>query len=577
MIKFFKQHVKIILLILLVLIAFTIRFYKLDQIPSSLYYDEVDYGYQARSLVETGRDYRGELSPFYVHSFNEMRTPIPVYFTVLTTLLFRTPELQVRMPFVIFGTLIVFLIFALIYLWTSNFTQSFLTSLIFAINPWQIQFSRFSHEVTVMMAFYLGGLICFYLALKNQKFKYLIFSVSLFSLSVYTYRTMSLFAPLTLICLFLIYRQKLLNFKLKKLGLLSLISAAIIIPFLYFTTIGAPNTPRINILAITSDPRIPIWIQRNREVDSADFQNPIPGRKAYLTSFLFHNKPLSYMSDFFNNYWQTFSTEFLLLDGDPNRRHSIGGMGEIFAIDFIPLLLGLFVLMKNLKQTNFQWLLIWFLIAPIPAAITLDGGKHASRLFLFSVPLLIILGFGWYFIIKKIQKFKKSNWLLSTVAYLYAIFFILYLHHYFIHYPLDSARNFGYGFKQAMQKISTIESNYKRIEMVDTKDPPMMYFLYWANIPPKVLQNYGTDFSEKIVKNQPLDKYKIADLPASIRKDPEFANFLKDDTLYLLTTRELDIDLRDKDKIPEGLKVEDVILYPDNEVAFYLVSKKKSI
>ena len=45
------------LVIFLVVISLVLRFYKLDSVPASLYYDEIDYGLQARSLIETGKDY----------------------------------------------------------------------------------------------------------------------------------------------------------------------------------------------------------------------------------------------------------------------------------------------------------------------------------------------------------------------------------------------------------------------------------------------------------------------------------------------------------------------------------------
>src|SRR3989344_3648495 len=110
---------KLILVILLIL-AFILRVYQIKTVPSSLYYDEVDYGYQARSLIETGKDYRGGLSPFYVHSFNDIRAPILAFLNVPTTLIFSSPELQVRMPNVILGTTIVLMIFLIINLWTKN-------------------------------------------------------------------------------------------------------------------------------------------------------------------------------------------------------------------------------------------------------------------------------------------------------------------------------------------------------------------------------------------------------------------------------------------------------------------------
>ena len=144
------------------------RIYHLDRVPPSLYIDEADHGLQARSLIQTAKDYQGERSPFWVHSFNDIRTPIPAYLTVLTTVIFKTPEFQVRMPSVLAGTFVVVIVFLLVNLWTKNFAAAAFTAAVFATNPWQIQFSRFSHEGMPMLALFLSG-IYFFISLYRIK------------------------------------------------------------------------------------------------------------------------------------------------------------------------------------------------------------------------------------------------------------------------------------------------------------------------------------------------------------------------------------------------------------------------
>lgn len=554
------------LLLVLISVSFFLRLYKIDQVPSSLYYDEVDYGYQARSLIETHKDYRGELSPFYVHSFNDIRAPIPAYFTVFTTLLFTKPELAVRMPFVISGTIVVVLIFLLMQLWTKKFWLSFLVSLVFAFNPWQIQFSRFSHEVGVMQLFYLLALFFFFHSMKAKKYATLLLPTVLFSLCLYTYRTMSFYIPLTFLMLGFFYHKQLIEFGFKKIFFLLITAAAIIIPFLVFTTIKAPDMPRINQLAITADPAIPIWIQRNREVDSGDLVDATLGKKAIFGSFIFHNKPLSWLGSFWNNYFQTFSADFLFLKGDPNPRHSVGSMGELYFIDILALIMGLFYLGRNLKIKEFQFLLAWFLTAPIPAALTVDGAKHGARLFIFSAPLLIVVGLGWWFIFKNIGKFKFAWFLALSLVILWCFQFITYYHRYLVHYPIESARYFGYGFKQVMLKISKEEYKYKKIAMVNTNDPPMIYYLFWSKTDPKFLQDYGSNFSDGRILGKKLDKYKVID------------NFdvenLEENTLYLITPNELSQKMRDHIDGVQNIKLLETMKYPDQQIAFYLLAKK---
>ena len=254
-------------------------------------------------------------------------------------------------------------------------------------------------------------------------------------------------------------------------------------------------------------------------------------------------------------------------------RHSVGKMGHLYYIDLIAIIFGFGLLVKNFGKKELQWLGLWLAISPIPASLTLDGAAHAARLFNFSAPILLIIGLGWWHLF---ETFKKLNYgrlmILPIVALAWLVLFTFYLHRYFVHYPVDSARHFGYGFRQATEKILEVEKDYQRIAMVSSKDPPMIYFFYWSKTNPRLIQEYGLNFSKDVVKNHPLDKYKVVDWPPGIGSGSKVAFHLRSDTLYLVSQNELPQDLR-KEPLPEGIKLVSLITYPDREVAFYLITR----
>jgi len=124
-------------------------------------------------------------------------------------------------------------------------------------------------------------------------------------------------------------------------------------------------------------------------------------------------------------------------------------------------------------------------------------------------------------------------------------------------------------------KISQEESKYQRVALAPTQDPPMIYYLFWANVSPKLIQEYGMNFSPEVVKNNPLDKYKVVEWPRDISLEPDVARYLKPDTLYFVSQNEFQKDLRDKTQLPKGVKLVDLIAYPDNEIAFYLITREQ--
>ncbi len=67
------------LLGLILVLALFLRIWQLDRVPPSLFGDELDVGYQAYSILKTGRDYMGNFLPIDIQSFAEYRTPLFIY------------------------------------------------------------------------------------------------------------------------------------------------------------------------------------------------------------------------------------------------------------------------------------------------------------------------------------------------------------------------------------------------------------------------------------------------------------------------------------------------------------------
>jgi len=560
--------------LLVILSAVVVRFVKLDKVPSSLYYDEIDLGYQIKSFLSTGKDYRNTISPFYFRSFNTDKTPLPIYFSILPSLLFSSPEYQVRSGSALAGVFCVILAMLLAYRLTGKKRAGIVAGLVFAFSPWQIQFSRVAFEAIFMLMIFLASVVVFLYWQSSKKNWAFYLSAVLFGLNIYTYRTMSLFAPLLILLVLSIYFRDILKQGLVRVGVWLVIIAGMILPFMYATTIGSADQTRIGQISVFSDPMIPIKVIRNREVDSNDFENPQIGKTAVWWSPVFHNKLISYVANFGNNYYKNFSADFLFLTGDPNGRHSPTGTGVLLFADVIGLLAGLVFVAKNLKDKRYQLLIGLLILSPIPSDLTVDGAHHASRLMILAGPLLLIIGLGYAELISWFAKGKKYLIGVLVFVMIWVLAVIYYLHQYFIHYPIESARQFGFGYKQAVLKIVNTRDRYKSVRLTNLNDPPMLYFLYWSGTPPKEVQSYGTNFAENEIKNMPLDGIKPISWGAKICTVDEIKK-LDPDTIYLVAFNDLPLDFRssDKDEVPAGIKLIDTIKYPDNEVAYYLITR----
>src|SRR3989344_7150406 len=152
-------------LISILVIASVFRFWKLDLLP--LFGDEVDVGYQAYSLLKTGKDYMGQTLPTYIHSLSEWRAPLFIYATIPSVAIFGLNEWGVRGGAAFFGVLGVLLIYLLgKKLWNEKI--GLLSAILLAILPWHIHYSRAAFEVTLLLDLILLGTLLLLDSTKNK-------------------------------------------------------------------------------------------------------------------------------------------------------------------------------------------------------------------------------------------------------------------------------------------------------------------------------------------------------------------------------------------------------------------------
>ena len=103
---------KIILIVILVLSA-VLRLYSLDEFPSGLNADEAAIGYNAYSLLRTGRDEHGNAWPIVFKSFGDYKPGGYFYLVVPLVKIIGLNILAVRLPSALLGVLSVWLIYVL--------------------------------------------------------------------------------------------------------------------------------------------------------------------------------------------------------------------------------------------------------------------------------------------------------------------------------------------------------------------------------------------------------------------------------------------------------------------------------
>lgn len=520
-------------------IALFLRSVFITSVPPELFGDEIDVGYQAYSLVKTGRDIGGQILPTYIHSLAEWRAPLLMYATVPAIALLGNSTLAVRLPEILLGALAPLLLAVLVHQTTKSQTLTLSCSLALCFMPWHIHYSRAAFEVILLLDLLMLGTAC-YLS------KRYLLSLVFFALTIYTYSTAVVFTPLLILGLIFVTRKF-------PSPIAIVIAVVMLLPFVGNFLSGRAQE-RFGTVTILGNQQL---LQQSRDLRS--FDNSLPAK-------LLHNQYAAYFYTFLGNYYKSFSPEFLFIYGDPALRHGPQLFGNLLPFTAVFLLAGLYL---GVRRKWWLWFL-WLILAPIPAALTIDGGYHSTRLILMCIPLGFFIGAGIY----QLLRINKSLVVLLTLAVFFQ--FTQYFHHYLVVYPNISWRWWQVGYRQAMTEIATLAPNFDRVYINNTYEPSIERFAFWTNYPPHLFQQSSS-------LKQSFGKYAGVYLPAkyvfgefaNVLPNSNYTDRLEPGVLYLISQRdEVSGDWDWRTSPPDGLTVFDTITNYLNQPLFYLVTRK---
>lgn len=529
-----------LLVFLILILAFFLRFWQLGENPASLDWDEASLGYNAYSILKTSKDEYGNKLPLSIRSFNDYKPPLYTYLTVPSVAVLGLNELATRLPSAIFGFLAVVISLYLVKeLFPSvNKKIHLFFLLFFAISPWHLQFSRIAFEANVALFFFLTGLLFLIKSIKNGYF--FIWSTLSFGLSLYAYHSPRLVVPLLLFFFILLYLRKFWG--IKRWVLAGFIILFIIVLPLVKEIRSSTGARFSSVSVINPDEKLGQSIKL--------MQDDI--KKGDIPGTLMHNRRIVFAREILGGYLDHFNFDFLFIAGDPPGRHHAAGMGMLYYFDLLFVPVGIFYLLGEKDLVNRKMLFLWFILAPVASALT-SGTPHAVRSLLYLPVYQIFSAFGLWIFLRKINSILAVLFPYSMII-LISFNFFYYLHMYYIHTPVEYAQWWQWGYKQAVEEVGKYENRVGRVLFTYKYDQPYIYFLFYKKINPAwYQQNWGTGEIERARRS--FGRYEFRNIEWD--KDKNLSNTL------LVGTR---------DEIPDGQSglIKD-IKFPDGSVAFRII------
>jgi len=477
-----KFNLEQFLLFLVLLLSFFLRFWRLSDFPA-LNADEAAIGYNAYSLIQTGKDEHGNTWPIHFQSFNDYKPGFYFYLVLPLVKFLGLTELAVRIPSAILGVATVYLIYLLpklLFPKTKSVSLKlicFLSGFLLAISPWHIHFSRGGWEVNVSTFLTLLGVCLFLMGVKRANFWNLLISFLAFALSLYTYHSARVLTPFLMFGLSCIFFDRVKKIA-KKFSIVLLFFLVFIFPLTL--DLRKPEVfSRAAGVGLFADPG-PVSRINEQRGEHTDFQSFLPR--------LLHNKLVNYSLAFLNNYSKHFNFEFLFLSGDDIQRNKVPETGEMYIFDFILIFWGFVSLfVGKLNEGRERWfLLYWLLISPLASALTFQS-PNALRSENMVIPLTVISAIGLSDLSNRLKE-KRLNIVILAIFLIISWQFLRYQHMYWVHMAKEYPYSSQYGVKELVHFIKEEEKKFDKIIVTTRYDQPYILFLFYLKYPPAQFQ-----------------------------------------------------------------------------------------
>lgn len=479
--KTYRNLFLIFLGLIIIMVSFYFRRQWLDISPASINFDEAALGYNAYSLLKTGKDEHGNPWPVSLASFNDYKPALYAYLSIPFIKFLGLNQVSTRLVSAIAGTVTLIITGFISYYLFKSLPIAILSLYIAAIQPWGLHFSRTAFESNLATAFFTIGI---FLIIKNNNFKSKLLAILPFALSMYSYHSPRVAAPLLLF--FLIITQLVKSYRNKTLslpGFIKIVSPAILLLFLtlpiWFNLKDGLILTRfkqegaIRRLYPYSPPEL---------VNLNNIWTSLPANPAYYLTAQFIGHFLAYFSPV-----NLGERVFHWVKGSPQYIPTFSMIGWGESIFF---LVGLLYLLKHLKESKNKFILFWIISGIAPAAITWNW-FHPLRTLVIYPAITIVVIMGIVQILKTLSLIPRV--VVLIVFSIFSLMQISYVANNELVYGVYSAHGEYQpgGFKEGVPELAKIQDDYDKVIIETPHAQGYIFFLFYQSFPPEILHQYA--------------------------------------------------------------------------------------
>ncbi|MDD5415724.1 MAG: glycosyltransferase family 39 protein [Candidatus Daviesbacteria bacterium] len=459
-----KYNLKLIVIFIVIIVFSAIlRFYQIGSIPPGLTIDESSQGYNAFSLLNTGKDRYGQPFPILFRLFDSIQVPLYTYLTIAPIYFFGNSIFSIRFISALSGVILIgitFLLFINFEKNRKNNSLAIISALMVAISPWAVFYSRICTEASLGVTLFILSIMFFYFSLRHRR----LFPIATFilGLSTHAYYSERIISILFLIGFIWLFRKTI--FLQRRIFILGIVLFIITqIPHLWVANSGAFTRRIIQVNYFSEQ-----FFQEN----SGNLRNIPLGRLLFI------------VREFVSQYLAYFSPKNLFFDPDPQQGvRSMPDLSVFYSWVIIPFLFGLRSLILNRSLSFVKILILLLVIGPFAASLTRDPFA-TIRVLGFLWGITITIAFGLNYLLGIFSSFKLKLLTFTVVVLLSLI--QLYLA-YFVLLKYERSHNYGYSYVELLKQIELMRDKHF---VVDSSREPAagIMFAFFKKYDPNKLQ-----------------------------------------------------------------------------------------
>ncbi|EKD89939.1 MAG: hypothetical protein ACD_32C00111G0004 [uncultured bacterium] len=471
--KLFKEIVPICIILLL---SVFLRFVSLDNIPAGLYVDEASLGYNAYSLLNTGKDEYGQPFPIFLRSFGDFKPALYAYFTTIPIALFGLNIFSIRFLSALSGTFLVLITYLILKRSKirHNSSLAILSALVLSLSPWAIFQSRVAVEANFALIIFATSMFFFILSIKRIIF--FIPATATLAFSAYAYHAERVLSFVFLILIIIVFKKNFI--KNKKIIFIGIIIFFLIsLPqLLLLTTPG--SLQRFNTQGFTQ--------KQTFEKYGGTFKKILVfGRSLYI------------LNKFSSQYISSYSPRSLFFEAENQSFRSMPDMSVFYFWMIIPFFLGIKYVYYNRTDSVIKLIFLCIAFGSLPAALTGDP-FYTLRMLPTLWGISILISFGLF---NLLQIFHLKLIKYSLGIFLGLISCLMLYMSYFIIFKSERSSSFGYPYLEVANLSEKLKDQSFVLDTEIYDAPYILMATYKKTEPyqlqkqtnPQVLRNYYTN------------------------------------------------------------------------------------